>query len=295
MKYNHIYCVVALGMSEPILEALGVYCKYVAEEVQRLSSANTLLEYQVSRPQMDAGVRMVLVSNNGELLKHVPPSLVTWDLCVVAIKNSPRSIRWVREEMRLLPLCEIAVKGDGTTLQYVPDILRPLHQICLPALKSHPDNLQYLPDPTTLMLDIAIRRDYTAFRYVTEPTPFQCLVAVKIDGRALKYVPEIMHRGVMVPAIASHPEAILYARGLTPRHLKEAFVSVEAGGVRQSLLWTAQVLYAVTPVHDEIVNVAHHIMSVLENQANLYTVPPCILEELTTVVNDYAVVMNWRQ
>lgn len=265
MSYSFLYCTLALEWDQPILEALAAYWNYVTAEVLRLAAADTLLQYQVSRSHMDEGVRMVLVSNNGELLKHVPPHLLTLEMCIAAVKNCPRSLRWIPEKLRLFPLCVAAINMDPTTLQYIAA-------------------------PNLDMIEVAVRSDYTAFQHITEPTLVQCLRAVDTDGRALRYVPlgmQSLHPALMTSAIVQHPGAILYAQMLTPETIRLAFNHFEGEFLRKHVLGVARALYEVEPLHPKIVGVADNIMSVLEAQDGLVEALPWITTYLVKVVNQY--------
>lgn len=112
----------------------------------------------------------IIVQAKGTALRQVDPSIITTELCALAINLGGR-LEDVPVSLRSADMCLLAVGKNGYNLQYVPDDMKTI-EICLAAVKSSGDNLQYVPK--NIMTDD------------------MCLTAVKKSGHNLEYVPNDM-------------------------------------------------------------------------------------------------------
>jgi hypothetical protein len=100
----------------------------------------------------------------GENLKFVPPSLITRALVELAVTTAAGGLKFVPKEMMDESLCRLAVEQDGIALEGVPEQLK-TRELCKLAAKHH-TRLQYLPKPFAndkeIHLEI-LKRNYYEF------------------------------------------------------------------------------------------------------------------------------------
>lgn len=132
-------------------------------------------------------IYLAAVKQNGLALEYVSRQLLSTNdfnyyvVCIEAVKNAPRAIRYVRNGFRdgkwYENLCFLAVRKDGCSLFYIHEQYH-TYKLCLEAVKAAPcftasslasSALKYVPD-----------------KFKTEEL---CLEAVKTCGYALEYVP----------------------------------------------------------------------------------------------------------
>ena len=70
-----------------------------------------------------------------QILTKVPEQLLTYELCLAAVKHSGRAIAYVPENFITKELCMEAVKEYGEALRHVPEDLKTL-EMCIEAVKN---------------------------------------------------------------------------------------------------------------------------------------------------------------
>jgi hypothetical protein len=137
---------------------------------------------------------MIAVKQNVDALQFVPKELRNHELYIIALKQKGSTLRFILEKNRNCVLCKIAVQQYGSALQYVPEKLR-TPEICMIAVGKDGYALQYVPEIhiTHEICMIAVKQEEYALRHVPEihKTFELCMIAVKQNGSVLKYVPKI--------------------------------------------------------------------------------------------------------
>lgn len=194
------------------------------------------LMHALTAPRTEAVCRAA-VARDGSELGHVPQSLRSPALCVLAVKTKPDAIRhwpavYRRSEPHLVAaveanpevlrclekhektweVCRAAVRRCGTLFAAVPVELRDddVWEAAVSAT-SHPCSVEHLPPEarTPQVLHAALHRDPRQLRDVPHPelTPEMCAIAVEAGGDQIwRLVPEDI-RDATVAFIRTMPSA----------------------------------------------------------------------------------------
>jgi predicted DNA-binding WGR domain protein/tetratricopeptide (TPR) repeat protein len=132
--------------------------------VKKDPSAIELIPEVLRTPEVCAAA-----AKNSWVLRHVPASVMSEEICLAAARNNPHGFERVSPAWRTPAVCLEAVRQNGTNLSYVPEALK-TPELCLEAVKQNGYALRYVPE--------ALR------------TPELCVEAVKQAGKMLDSVPE---------------------------------------------------------------------------------------------------------
>jgi hypothetical protein len=87
---------------------------------------------------------LIIVKQNGSLLKYIPDSLITSEICLEAVKENGHSLTHVPMSLRTLELCLEAVKQTGVVLEDVPEEVL-TYELCAEAVKRRNCDFLYIP------------------------------------------------------------------------------------------------------------------------------------------------------
>lgn len=145
------------------------------------------------------------VQNNVEnhcSLKHI----LRWkDVCEIIVAYLPGCIRYIKEDVLTYEMCLTAIKKCGRFFPDVPKKFR-TKELCLIAFEYEPHNIEEFPEEHIsydLYLNAVSRSGYilqkTPARFLTHEL---CLAAVKSTGHQVKYVPkEILDEEICLAAL----------------------------------------------------------------------------------------------
>jgi hypothetical protein len=86
-----------------------------------------------------------VVFEEGLMLEHVPKSMVTPELCLVAVSNYARAIMFVPEDVLTHSMCFLAVMNKHCSLEKIPrHMLTP--EICFAAVTKSGNELKFVPN-----------------------------------------------------------------------------------------------------------------------------------------------------
>ena len=142
---------------------------------------NTLEEY------------LVAVREDGLVLKMVPKTMKTEQVCLEAVKQNGKALRFVPKLILTEEICLEALQQDGMQIYYIPKGLL-TYPICLQAVRQDGMALQCVPDDfqTEDIFLEAVKQNGIALRFV----PMQqrkeriCMAALESRAVSLEYVPE---------------------------------------------------------------------------------------------------------
>jgi hypothetical protein len=135
-------------------------------------------------------------------LKH----MLRWeDVCEIVVGYMPGCIRYIKQDVLTYEMCLSAIKKCGRFFSDVPEKFR-TKELCLIAFEHEPHNIEEIPEEHIsydLYLNAVSRSGYilqkTPARFLTHEL---CLAAVKSTGHQVKYVPkEILDEEICLTAI----------------------------------------------------------------------------------------------
>lgn len=138
---------------------------------------------------IDYNLCLLAVRRSGFAIAHVPPTLLDDRLMVIAVKRDGMALDFIPHKHRTERLCFYACETDGRALKFIPreflpaiapDVLRRSGQF-LRAIKK---------DATKEMIDIALEEDPLALQHVNlaNQTSEMVFNAVRRNGEALQFV-----------------------------------------------------------------------------------------------------------
>jgi hypothetical protein len=135
------------------------------------------------------------VKNTNNLLRYIPVSFRSFELCDVALRENALALQYVPKLIRTKAMCEAAVAVDGMALQFVPEEMRS-EQLCLVAVRQYGLALEFVPSAmrTEEICKIAISQDGHALLFVPDVllTEEICRLAIERDVQAMRHVPQAM-------------------------------------------------------------------------------------------------------
>lgn len=237
------YCVLELGFTYPVLEALAAYW----ESVRQRAHAYYHLPYPITE-QCDPGLLMTIVRMRGHVLLQLHeeeiPQLYP-QLCLAAVMSDSRLLAHIPERLQTPTICATAVCRDGNTIRHVyhhtpylrvravsrngmalahiPEAER-TPGLCRAAVQSAGAAIRLVPAALLAEWpDIAIAAVQGAggtLQHVAESTPEVCRRAVRNSGVALQYVPaaiQLAHPDIVVMAVTQNGKALQYVVDKTPQ------------------------------------------------------------------------------
>ena len=126
------------------------------------------------------------------LLRDVPSSVRTYEICLEAVRNYGLSIEWVPADIMTYELCLEAVKQNGLALKYIPFEFCN-NELYIFALRNNGFALKYIPHEfkTRDMCDIAVK--YSGWNFMHVPDGFRDIdfysEICKRDDKILDYLP----------------------------------------------------------------------------------------------------------
>ena len=154
------------------------------------------------------------------------------DVCSIAVKSNPRSIRFIAKDLLTPELCWAAVNADGGTFHYIPEDFK-TEELCLLAFEREPFNLDKIPE-RYLTHDLCLRAaKHSGYLLDDMPKRFRtkdvCLSALKSVGSYLQYVPEeILDEEICLTAFKSERGPGYGMLQIVPDALKTYSVCLEA-------------------------------------------------------------------
>ena len=153
-------------------------CKYAAKlhvakyynNYRNLISENANIKFAY-KTLNDKNVCIMLVSNFGNSLVHIPENILDYEICIAAVSIDGRSLRNVPALLIDYKMCYAAVSEYGCTLRRVPDKFKD-YIMCMAAVFNDGAALEYVNDEL---------KDY-----------IMCYSAVTNNSSALKYVPRTL-------------------------------------------------------------------------------------------------------
>ena len=106
---------------------------------------------------------------DGMLLRQIPKTEQTLEICEKAIKQNPLSIQFADKKYLNSQICLEAVRKNGNVFRYIPNQFI-TEKLCELAIETDPQLLNNIPD------------DFKTIKI--------CLDAVKKDVRTLSYIPQ---------------------------------------------------------------------------------------------------------
>lgn len=132
-------------------------------------------------------------------LSDIPKSKRTYELCMQAVEQNWKSIKWVPKKLRDEKLCIEAMEQSWKALKYVPDKIcqQPLCQEeIISLLEENGMALQYVSDEvcTAAMCEAAVLQNGKALDFVPESLRTEAVyqLAIKMNAEVICDVPEAM-------------------------------------------------------------------------------------------------------
>jgi hypothetical protein len=148
-----------------------------------------------------------LVSRDGNILQEIEEQ--TPDVCLAAIKQNPKSIRYVKDQTE--ELCDIVVSQCGYSVQYVRN---PTFKNAIRSVKVTPKSLQYLSKKMPELCMLAVVANGDALAFVEEQTDELCFAAVRNYGIALRFVKNQTDE-LCLEAVKQTPDAFQFVKDQT--------------------------------------------------------------------------------
>jgi hypothetical protein len=125
----------------------------------------------------------IIVASDGKYLANVDPTIITDELCMLAVKSHGYgiSLNDVPDKMRTSEVCKASVEKYSPNLEFVPAKLRTL-ELCTIAVADKGSNLKYVPDhmKTSELCEMAVIKDGSNLDHVPDNirTTGLCALAV---------------------------------------------------------------------------------------------------------------------
>ncbi len=146
-----------------------------------------------------------VIGNDGLRLRKIPSKERTAQMCMKAVKQNPRAIKYVPYKLQSPTLCKIALDMEPSVFAMIKHKARS-DQVCYYALRKDGMNLQYIDyfDITEQQCQIAVNSAIEALRFVprriinsvvpkaTKEIIDRCLEWIKRDISASFHLPEII-------------------------------------------------------------------------------------------------------
>lgn len=118
-----------------------------------------------------------IVDLNWEAIAHIPLSIMTYEMCIRAFKNSPLAFNFIPYEFQTASMCKRAVEYSGILIQNVSAQLK-----------------------TKRLVYMSVKRTGIALKYVPEHkrSSALCKCAVHVNSSAIMYVPQRMRNQVTI-------------------------------------------------------------------------------------------------
>jgi len=130
-----------------------------------------------------------IILNNGYALQFIKdPTNLTTEICGLAVKENPTTLRYVPINLMTEEICVSAVERDGLTLEYTKHLMT--YEMCLIAVKQNSLALIHVKKQfiTTDIYELTLRDDGLLLQFITEQTEDLCKMAITQNGLALQYV-----------------------------------------------------------------------------------------------------------
>lgn len=108
-----------------------------------------------------------------------------YKLCKIAVETDSNVLAIIPVELRTEEICMIAVKNSGNTLKFV---IQQTDAICIAAVEQNGNALFYVKNQTPEICIRAVKNDGYALSHVKIQTPELCLAAVKSNFNAISCV-----------------------------------------------------------------------------------------------------------
>lgn len=169
VRYLTHYAAIALGLDQPVLEALHHY--YYWSQVQAIVD-----QYQASpdtfpwEQHQDPNILLEIVRVNGRALTHVSPHIANYPaICLAAVQNRGDALMYVNADAVGAHLHDIRLAAVTEWPEVLCDMKDQTLDICLTAVQANEWTIEYVDDQTLELCLIAVKADIRTMAYIRDP------------------------------------------------------------------------------------------------------------------------------
>jgi len=201
----------------------GSALRYVKNQTQQICDvASSNIEHNVGVLELMKdefktynNCKILLTNSLCNSIKDVPPALITYELCLLAVKNSHHDLKYVPQEYKTEIICLNAVKGYWSALEHIENqteemclialsggrnrcwqSLQFMHEqtdkVCREAIEQvdiYPELMSLIRNQTEELCKLAVENNLLTLRYIREPTEAIYLHAIEHHGgKTLTYI-----------------------------------------------------------------------------------------------------------